>query len=155
MNLISCLVDRAYKLCSTRLAFDKEIEFLKKYFSQNGFPVKIVNSKIQEKINSFEIAKVIPQTAAKLKLFSSLPYLDKESNAGTHKEIQELVFKFFPQIELNIVFKNQKTIQNVFNFKDRIPDLMRSNVVYKYTERKLYLGQIKMLFKVAANNIFA
>ena len=133
VNLISCLVDRAYKLCSTTIAFTKEIEFLKKYFYQNGFPIKLVNSKIQSKINSFNDVQTIPQTAPKLKLFSSLPYLNKESNAGIHKEIQELAFKFFPQIDLHIVFKNQNTISNFFGFKDRIPDLVRSNVVYKYS----------------------
>ena len=113
--------------------FCKRDKFFEKVFFQNGYPVKLVNSKIQKKINSFDNVKILPLTVPKLKLFSCLPYLNKESNAGVHKDIQELVVKFFPQIDLNIVFKNQNTIANFFSFKDRIPDLLRSNVVYKFS----------------------
>ena len=133
LNLIGCLIDRAYKLCSTSLAFAEEMDFLKKYFYQNGFPIKLVNSKFKNKLSTLTKTKMISPTVSKLKLFSCVPYLDKESNAGIHSEIQELVAKFYPQIELCIIFKNRNTIGSFFNFKDRIPDLMRSNVVYKYS----------------------
>ena len=41
--------------------------------------------------------------------------------------------KFYPQIHLNLIFKNNFSIESFFQYKDKIPTSVLSNVVYKYT----------------------
>ena len=41
--------------------------------------------------------------------------------------------KFYPQIHLNLIFKNNFSIESLFQYKDKIPTSLLSNVVYKYT----------------------
>ena len=48
------------------------------------------------------------------------------------KEILELLGRFYPQVEPNLIFANNNTIGNMFRFKDRVPLLLSSNIVYKY-----------------------
>ena len=43
-NLVQCLVDRAYKLCSSYKGFSFELDFLKRYFSRNNFPLTFIES---------------------------------------------------------------------------------------------------------------
>ena len=51
-----------------------------------------------------------------------------------------------------LVLRNPRTIGGLFRFKDTIPDLMRSLVVYKYTCSRCnlgtYLGSTKRMLKV-------
>ena len=44
-----------------------------------------------------------------------------------------MVSKFFPQFNLRYIFTNNKTIANLFNYKDEILTPVHSNIVYKYT----------------------
>ena len=48
-NLISCLIKRAFKICSEETAFNAELSYLQKYFTQNNFPANFV-SKMFKKI---------------------------------------------------------------------------------------------------------
>ena len=49
------------------------------------------------------------------------------------KQILEIVAKFFPQIEIKLIFKNNFTVGSFFGYKDRVSPLLSSNVVYLYT----------------------
>ena len=40
--------------------------------------------------------------------------------------------KYFPQIELKIILVNNNTIGSYFSFKDVLPTMQRSSVIYKY-----------------------
>ena len=60
-NLILCLLDRAYKICSTYLNFTDEIENIRKYFGQNGYPFNMVEKCIKTKLDSLFIHS-IPNT---------------------------------------------------------------------------------------------
>ena len=50
-NLIHCLVDRAYKICSSNKTFFAEIENLKNFFFKNGFPLHTIEKNINSKLN--------------------------------------------------------------------------------------------------------
>ena len=40
----TCLIDRAYKISSTCQAFRSELEYLRMYFSQNKYPVEVIEN---------------------------------------------------------------------------------------------------------------
>ena len=129
-NLISCLVDRAYKINSSMTNFCKEIYRLKQYFFMNGFPIKIIEESIKRKLEKIKSEDKI--TVSKKKLYACIPYLHKTANNNISKDIQALVNRFYPHINLNLIFQNDFSIKNFFPFKDKIPVFMQSNVVYKY-----------------------
>ena len=132
-NLIHCLVDRAYKICSSNSSFWSEIEKLKSFFSKNGYPSHTIDKCITSKINTISKSQPIIQTAEKKPLFVVIPYMSNSSNKTMSREILEIVKRFYPQLELKILFKNDFSISSFFRFKDRVSTLLRSNLVYKYS----------------------
>ena len=47
----------------------------------------------------------------------------------------------YPYVKFNFTFSNPLTIGSLFRFKDRLPELMRSGVVYEFTCPKCNLGK--------------
>jgi hypothetical protein len=43
LNLIGCLINRAFHLCSSALNFSNELDYLREYFLPNIFPKKLVD----------------------------------------------------------------------------------------------------------------
>ena len=41
--------------------------------------------------------------------------------------------RFYPQLDLKLIFKNSFSVGSFFRFKDRLPPSVLSNVVYKYS----------------------
>ena len=58
----------------------------------------------------------------------------------------------FPAIDIRLIPKNSKTIQSIFPYKDKLPPLMQSLVVYCFKCPKCefgkYVGATKRLLKV-------
>ena len=48
-------------------------------------------------------------------------------------KLTSLCKKFFPHIDLKIILINKFTIGSLFKFKDRLPPMLRSGLIYKYT----------------------
>ena len=48
------------------------------------------------------------------------------------KKITKLVREFYPQVSLRVVYTTQNTIGSFFRYKDKLPDDLRSNIVYLY-----------------------
>ena len=51
---------------------------------------------------------------------------------GLRRNLRKLLTPLYPQIDFRFVFTNKNTIQNLFPYKDRIPDRLQSNVIYQY-----------------------
>ena len=71
-------------------------------------------------------------TVEKKTLLLSLPYLGKIS-LQTRTKLRKSLKGLLNSCELQIVFKSQRRLLNVFRFKDRLPRDIVSGVVYKYT----------------------
>ena len=52
-NIIPCLIKRAYKICSEETAFNAELSYLQKYFTQYNFPANLVSKMFQKVIHKF------------------------------------------------------------------------------------------------------
>ena len=50
-NLISCLIKRAFEIGSKKTAFNAELSYLQKYFTQNNFPANLVSKMFQKVIH--------------------------------------------------------------------------------------------------------
>ena len=64
-NIISCLIDRAFKICSTELAFSLELKFLKQFFLGNNFPINFIDKCFKKTINFIYNGKTSNATVPK------------------------------------------------------------------------------------------
>ena len=102
---------------------------------------KFLNNKFQPKI------PVI--TVPKLDFYASLPYA---RDAIFFITVTNIIKKHFHCICPKIILKNPKSIGSLFKFKDKVPKLMRSLVIYKHSCPRCnlgtYLGSTKRMLKV-------
>ena len=149
-NLISCLINRAFKICSNEKIFKAEVKFLTTYLTQNGFPCNFVQKMFRRALNSIYNPEPIKCTVPKKPLFISVPYLGKDSFLLKRK-LTSLIGRFYPQFKIICCFKSSFTIGSMFKFKDRLPHLLMSSVIYQYSCRQCsssYVGQTVKQFKV-------
>ena len=119
-NLISCFINRAFRICSNEKSFNAELKFLTTYFTQNGFPCNFVQKMFRRVLNSIYNPKPIKCTVPKKPLFISVPYLGKDSFILKRK-LTSLIGRFYPQFKIICCFKSSFTIGSMFKFKDKLP----------------------------------
>ena len=132
-NLIGCLFDRASKICSTYGNFQNQLKNLKNFFCQNGYPLKLVEKEFGKKLRQLHNPLPTKMTVNREPIYFKLPFLSYYENQSLKTELCELIFKYYPQIDLKIIFVNSNSIGNFFNFKNRVQTLLQSNLVYLYT----------------------
>ena len=153
LNLVRTLVNRAYRLCSSFLAFDQEINFLKKILSQNGYPLHFIEKQIKIVVNKLYHAygketQPIP-TVPKAVVYFSTHFLGPVSDTLSNK-LHRLLEDFYPQVSLQMVFSDSDTMGNNFQFKDKISKLCMPNIIYKYTCelcKEFYIGKTCRQFR--------
>jgi hypothetical protein len=83
--------------------------------------------------------------------YLSFPYLGNDSKR-LEKDLSRCLSRFFPTTEFKFAFTNSLKIGNFFPFKDRLPDSMRSSVVYQFQcprcERGSYIGSTSRMLRV-------
>jgi len=129
-KLISCLVDRAYKICSNFYNFHVNLEFLRSFFSKNGFPQSVIDRCFKLKLNSIFSPKPVLTTVDRKVVYFSIPYINHSVNSKLKKDIILLCNRFYPQLNIKLVFSNNFTIGSFFKIKDRLPTLLHSNAIY-------------------------
>ena len=146
-NLIFTLCFRAYNICSDFLSLHEELQFLKKALQSNGYPLKFIEiciGKMLEKLHKpFKYEEILNFDVPKATVYFSCVYLG-ELSKQVMKDLQTFVSHSYPQVKLLFVFKSHSTIGGHFCFKDRQPQLCKSNLVYKYTCERckmFYIGK--------------
>ena len=72
------------------------------------------------------------------------------TNFSLKKDLGALFSKFYPQVDLKIIFVNDNSVSKMFRYKDVVPVNVQSNVVYKYTCPRCfeaYVGESSRHFK--------
>ena len=62
--------------------------------------------------------------------FLKFPFISHAMNMAMKLDFIILIYKFYSKVNSNIIFTINHTIQNFFRFKDIIPEVVKSNVVY-------------------------
>ena len=75
------------------------------------------------------------KTMAKIKLYILCIFILRKLNVSSNHYSSSVarLLKYYPQIDLKIIFVNSNSIGNFFSFKDRVQTLLQSNLVYRYT----------------------
>ena len=91
---------------------------------------------VQKAIKKFIYNRVSPKdkisTAPKLKFNIPLPYYGALSKE-IEKKLNNLLQNTFPHAEFRLVSTNKDRLQNLFPFKDKVPQVLKSCVTYMYT----------------------
>ena len=86
-------------------------------------------------IKKFLHKKFAPKTStvtvSKPSVTMTLPYLDDQKIVDFESKLKSLIGLYYPQIDFRVAYKTPKQIRDLFRFKDKIPKLMRSLVVYR------------------------
>ena len=128
-NLVCCLVYRIYRIVSDYQIFHRDISTLRNKLVVNGFTKYFVDYCTKRVLDNFYNPTVGVPTVPRDQVLLVLPFLGHISYT-TKRQITKLVQKFYPSVELKIVFKRGLKLSSVLNCKDRLPLSCRSGVVY-------------------------
>ena len=133
MNLISTLLFRAWKICSSPLIFKSEIEFIKNYLTQNNYPIKLIENSIDRFLKRHQNPpNPTPRNEGKEPpIFIKFNFFGKQSII-IKKEISKIMKRCFPSSNYKFIFVNHTRIKSYFPYKDRMDPLMCSNLIYQY-----------------------
>ena len=140
LNACRTLIYRAYRLCSTWTAFHSEIKFLATFFTNNCFPSDLFHYYVRIFLEKVFRPPCPTLDVPKLKYRMAFPYLGPAS-LSFKEELSSLLSKFFPFLQIELVFSNPLKISSFFRFKDSLPIGMHSNVSYLYSCPKCTLGK--------------
>ena len=130
INSIKCLLHRAYNICSTYKLLHLEFDFLVQFFKNNGYPLPLIYSHIKKFLtNKFDNSNNIV-CSSPIK-YVSLPYFGPPS-IKMKDDILKLLAKLCPSVKFRIILINSFNINSFFRYKDSLPTLFRSSVVYQY-----------------------
>ena len=129
---ISSAIFRAYHLSSSYASLHIELEFLKQFFTRNGFPLRVINMSIHKFLNRQYLRLPKIPDVPKLQRYFVIPYFGVESDR-LKREVLDLLAKSYPYMEPRIVLMNSFSIGSLFRYKDRLPKGCESSVVYKFS----------------------
>ena len=129
--MIITLLFRTFSIVSDFSRFHSEVCHLKEILKKNAFPIKLIDSCIKNFLNKRLIEKPVTLTADKKDLVRVLPFLGKLS-LDLRTRLRISVSKNLPCCKIRVIVKSSARISNFFQFKDKMPYCLRSNVVYKF-----------------------
>ena len=150
IGLIKSLLFRCFSLCSDFIKFHHEIDKLKSILYKNSYPRDLIDKCIKEFLDKILTTKPVVSTVPKKELIITLPYLGKLS-LQIRTRINRIMKNKLPYCNVQFVFQTKCKISNFFTFKDKIPSVLRSGIVYKFqcgSCNATYYGKTNRHFKV-------
>ena len=132
LNNIKTLIHRAINICSTWVSFHNEVSFLLKYFKNNGYPEHLVFRVLNRFLSSHFNPRIPVSLAKKKEVYCKLPFLSNIICSFLKRELFTILSSSFPHIDFKFIFVNNFTIHGLLNHKEKLPDGMRSGIVYLY-----------------------
>ena len=149
-GLLYTLLHRAFILCSTWESFHEEVCTLRHTFLKNAYPGFFIDKCIKLFLEKIFVAKQVFLTVPQKELRICLPYLGKQS-LELKSKMQKFVHKYFPQCKIQVIFKCNNRFQSFLGFKDKVPNNLRSHLLYKYTCnscKAIYIGKTRRHYLV-------
>ena len=132
INNICALLYRAYHLSSSYVSFNIELDFLRNFFLNNGYPLSIFETQCRRFLNSVFINKKLIPTVERKKQYISLPYYGQDSEK-LYNGLVTTLSECYPQVRFILSLKNRFTVGSLFRLKDLVPPELRFDIIYKFT----------------------
>ena len=130
-GLVHTLLRRSFTIVSDFSKFHFEVKTLKKTLHKYAYPTKFIDKCVAKFVNNIFIQKPVFTTVPKLELRIVLPYLGNIFSI-TKKRLNRCISKRLKFCKLQIIFETGNRLKNYFRFKDRVPETLQSNFVYKF-----------------------
>ena len=131
-GFISCLLYRAYRICSNPNLIHEEVKYLKTLWLGNKYPSKFIEFCVKTFFDKISQEKVSKIDSDKIEIKIMLPFLGSHTNVLKTK-LSKLLSNISNNYKPIFVFTTGRKLASFFNFKDRVPTNVRSFVIYKYT----------------------
>ena len=127
------LLHRSFTIVSDFSKFHFEVETLKETLHKNTYPTKFVDKCISKFVNNIFVQKPVFTTIPKLEVRIVLSYLGMFNISSIIKgRLNRCISKLLKFCKLKINFQTGNRLNNYFRFKDRVPETLQSNFVYKF-----------------------
>ena len=119
------------KFVLTEQSFMKNLVFLKHFCFENGYLLSFIDNCFKILVDKLFIKRLQLTKIEKNTMFLSLRYLG-EIPLQTRAKLRKSLKGLLNFCKLQIVFKCQRKLSNVFSFKDLLPFNLVHGVVYRY-----------------------
>ena len=126
-----------------------EIDHLKTILKKQ-LPLNFIDLCIKSFLNKLYTPTVMVPNVPKRNVFAKLPFLGS-TLFQIQKKLQKLFSDKLTSCNLKIAFMSHVRVQSFFTFKDKLPKMLLSGLVYKYKSggcNATYYGKTKHHFKV-------
>ena len=149
-RLLHTLLHRSFIICCDFKTSHFEVDHLKAILIKNNYPLNFIDSCIKSFLNKLYTPKVVVANVPKRNVFVQLPFLGSTS-FQSRKKLQKLFSDKLRSSNLKIVFTSPVRVKSSFTFKDKLPKMLLSGLVYQYKCggcNATYYGKTKRHFKV-------
>ena len=105
---------------------------LKENFRRNGYPKSFIDKCFKKFLDRLHITKPTSATVEKKAIRLVLPYL-RLISLQVKTKIRNAMKSTLNCCKLQVIFKNERKLSNVFRFKDRVSYDLVVGAVYGYT----------------------
>ena len=132
ISLIKCLIHRSFKICNNWNSFHNDIENIKSNLIKKAYPLFLID-KVIKKYLGYKCSSNQNQLKDKSDVnFFKLSYIGNLSNHIKNK-LSKLCNEFCKEnVNIKLVFNSFK-IKNYVVYKDKIPNDLKSFLVYNFT----------------------
>ena len=129
-GLLHTLLHRSFSICCDFKIFHFEIGHLKTILIRSNYPLNFIDSCIKSFLNKLYTRKVVVPNVPKRNVFVKLPFLGSTS-FQIRKKLQKLFSDKLTSCNLKIVFTSPVRVKSFFTFKDKLPKMLLSGLVYQ------------------------
>ena len=104
---------------------------IKKILTENCFPKSLIDRIIKKFLDRQFRLNPPKEADNKVPILFCIPFLGQYS-LQIKTRLGRIIKKYYPNIQLRVIFRSPKRIGSLFPFKDRFPVSMRSSVIYKF-----------------------
>ena len=131
IDLVRCLISRAFKISSSYIIFHNELEKFKILLQKNMYSKSVIGTQIKTFLDK-QFTVDSGTTSEKQKtLHYSLPYIGHFSHV-TKKKLKHICERFCKDVDISIAFSPLK-LNSFFSCKDTPPKSYQSYVVYQFS----------------------
>ena len=149
-RILPTLRHSGFSICCDFKTFHFEIDHLKTILMKNNYHPSFIDKFIKSFLNKLYGPKVIVQNLPKRNAPVKLPFLVSTS-LQIRKKLQKLFSDKLTSCNLKIVFTSPVRVKSFFFFKDKLPKILISWLIYKYKCsgcNATYYGKTNHHFKV-------
>ena len=119
-------------ICTAVGSLDSEINFISNYLWNNSFPWKLIQTKISKFHKNIMSERLPIHTVRKEKLFISICQFRGNSSSNFRHKMMSLIGRYFPEVDLRIIFTNNYRIKSYFPSRPRTLHGLNAGIVYLY-----------------------